>query len=107
MNAKRVRGEELVPRGSAVRRLLATRAGGECRDLQHGGLAYNELMTIWIRRCEGFEEEAAADRDFWAALAPDDRVAVVEQMRREWWISNGRRDEGLRRFVRVLREAGR
>jgi hypothetical protein len=64
-------------------------------------------MAIWVRRCEGFEEEAAADAEFWARMSPDDRVALVEQMRMEWWIANGREDEGLRGVARVIHRARR
>jgi hypothetical protein len=59
-------------------------------------------VDIWLRRCSSFEEEVEADRDFWACFSPDERVGVLEQMRREWLEKNGRVDEGLRRVARVL-----
>jgi hypothetical protein len=59
-------------------------------------------VDIWLRRCSSFEEEADADIDFWSRFSPDERVGVLEQMRREWLESNGRVDEGLRRVARRL-----
>ena len=56
----------------------------------------------WVRRCDGFAEEAEADRAFWASLSPAQRVAAVEDLRRQWLKMRGTRDEGLRRVVRVL-----
>jgi hypothetical protein len=66
---------------------------------------YNPHMTVWLRRCTSFAEEAEADREFWARFSPDERVAIVEQMRREWMEKNGRLDEGLRRTARLLEAA--
>jgi hypothetical protein len=65
------------------------------------------MRDVWIRRCDGFAEEAEADAQFWAAMTPDERVAVVEQMRSEWWSINGRCDEGLRRVVHIARDSRR
>ena len=62
-------------------------------------------MTVWLRRCRSFAEEAEADREFWTRFSPDERVAMVEQMRREWMEKNGQRDEGLRRTARLLETA--
>jgi hypothetical protein len=58
-------------------------------------------MTICIRRCASFDEERRADAEFWRQFSPDERVALLEEMRQEWLVKNGRRDEGLRRTVRV------
>jgi hypothetical protein len=58
-------------------------------------------MTVWIRKCSSFAEEREADRAFWAAMSPDARVALVEQLRREWLQMTGHADERLRRTVRV------
>jgi ABC-type nitrate/sulfonate/bicarbonate transport system substrate-binding protein len=60
------------------------------------------VMPVWIRKCASFDEEARADREFWAAMTPDARVAVVEQLRREWAATSGHPEERLRRTVRVL-----
>jgi hypothetical protein len=30
----------------------------------------------WARVCRSFEEEAAADREYWAEFTPDERVAL-------------------------------
>jgi hypothetical protein len=59
-------------------------------------------METWLRRCGSFAEEADADAEFWRRFAPDQRVSILEQMRREWLENDGRVDEGLRRTARVL-----
>jgi ABC-type nitrate/sulfonate/bicarbonate transport system substrate-binding protein len=59
-------------------------------------------MTVWIRKCASFDEDARADREFWAAMTPDARVALVEQLRREWAAISGHPAERLRRTVQVL-----
>ncbi len=84
----------------------ASRINGTCGQpsVREG---YNATMEGWVRRCSSFAEEADADREFWAGMTANERVAVVEQMRNEWWDRNGGRDEGLRRVVRVLRKAQR
>jgi len=64
-------------------------------------------MAIWIRRCSSFAEEARADREFWASMAPEDRVAAVESIRLDWLKQQGRPYEGLRRTVRVLEPSRR
>jgi hypothetical protein len=58
-------------------------------------------MEIWLRRPTTFEDEGEADADFWAAVSPDERVAILERMRQEWIEEHGG-DEGLRRTVRRL-----
>ncbi len=59
-------------------------------------------MTIWIRKCVSFAEDRQADREFWAAMTPDQRVAVVEQLRKDWALISGHPEERLRRTARVL-----
>lgn len=59
-------------------------------------------MTVWVRKCSSFSEERAADREFWSAIPPDDRVSLVEQIRQEWARISGRPIERLRRVVAVL-----
>ena len=59
-------------------------------------------MATWLRRCSDFDEEAAADRAFWASLTAEQRVAAMDDLRRQWLTMQGARDEGLRRVVRVL-----
>jgi len=56
----------------------------------------------WIRKCTSFEEERQADFEFWARFTPDERVAIVESLRQQWFTITGQRDEGFRRTVRVL-----
>jgi hypothetical protein len=59
-------------------------------------------VETWVRTCASFEEEREADRQFWARLTPDERVAAVESLRQQWLKMTGQRDERLRRTVRVL-----
>jgi hypothetical protein len=63
-------------------------------------------VEIWVRKCSSFEEEAAADREFWARMSPGERVAAVDQMRRWWLLTQGLPDEGLRRTARVVPQSG-
>ena len=60
------------------------------------------MAEIWIRKCNSFEQEAEADREFWARMTPDERVAVVEDLRLEWAEQQGEDEPRLRRAVRVL-----
>ena len=57
---------------------------------------------LWVRKCSSFEEENRADLEFWQRMTPDERVATVEAMRRDWWEQHGNGEQGLRRVVRVL-----
>jgi hypothetical protein len=41
-------------------------------------------VTVWLRRCASFEEEAEADREYWSGFAPDERVALIADLRQEW-----------------------
>jgi len=61
-------------------------------------------MEVWIRKCESFEDERRADREFWDRMSPDERVGIVEQLRREWWERNSG-EQRLRRVARVLEPA--
>ena len=63
---------------------------------------YNRDVQPWVRKCASFEEEREADREFWARMDPDERVRVADSLRADWLTAHGRRDEGLRRTVRVL-----
>jgi hypothetical protein len=58
--------------------------------------------VTWVRKCTSFEEEALADRAFWAQLSPDERVEALEDLRRESWKVTGEPFERLRRVARVL-----
>ena len=64
-------------------------------------------MAVWVRKCASFEEDRQADREFWAALTPDARVALVEQIRHDWTKISGQPVERLRRTVRVLQREAR
>ncbi|MGB3562736.1 MAG: hypothetical protein WBC09_06720 [Thermoanaerobaculia bacterium] len=60
-----------------------------------------------MRKLTSFEEERTADREFWAQMSPDERVAAVEELRLEWNKIQGKSNEGLRRTARVLELAKR
>ncbi len=64
-------------------------------------------MEIWVRKCASFEEEGRADREYWRAMSPDQRVDVVEQLREEWWRRHGDGEPRLRRSVRMLEQQRR
>ena len=64
-------------------------------------------MPVWIRKCSSFEEERAADREFWLSIPPDDRVALVEQLRQQWADQSGHAIERLRRTAKVLERSER
>jgi hypothetical protein len=67
-----------------------------------GDIMAPQMRNIQVRRFSSFEEEQKADTEYWAAIPPDDRVAMVEQLRRDWAIFSGQTEERLRRVVRVL-----
>jgi len=62
----------------------------------------SQMRSIQVRRFSSFEEERKADKEYWAAIPPDDRVAMVEQLRRDWATFSGQAEERLRRVVRVF-----
>jgi hypothetical protein len=64
-------------------------------------------MTIWLKRLTSFDEDRAADREFWARMSPDERVALVEQIRQDWARISGHPIERLRRTARVLERESR
>lgn len=41
-------------------------------------------MTLWLRRCATFEDEAEADREYWQQYSPDERVAQMNDLRMDW-----------------------
>jgi hypothetical protein len=52
-------------------------------------------MAVWFRRCDSFEEEAAADREYWQQFTPIERVALIEDLKREVPMESlGTRDHG-------------
>jgi hypothetical protein len=64
-------------------------------------------MKRWVKKLTSFEEERTADREFWAQMSPDERVAAVEELRLEWIKIQGKSNEGLRKTARVLELAKR
>jgi hypothetical protein len=65
------------------------------------------MPAVWVRRCFTFAEEKAADREFWATMTADERVAAIDDLRADWLKLRGLPDERLRRAVRVLESARR
>jgi hypothetical protein len=59
-------------------------------------------QEVWLRKGGSFEEEEEADREFWQQMTGRERVAVLEDMRREAWKITGEPLERLRRVVRVI-----
>src|SRR5687768_10818784 len=51
--------------------------------------AYNSGVSIWLRRCATFEEEAQADRDYWQQYSPGERLAQMDDLRNDWARMNG------------------
>lgn len=41
-------------------------------------------MKVWLRVCKSWEEEAAADREYWDQFTGDERVAMIKDLHREW-----------------------
>ena len=41
-----------------------------------------QMRNVVVRRFASFEEEQKADKEYWAAIPPDARVAMVEELRR-------------------------
>jgi hypothetical protein len=60
------------------------------------------MQDVWFRKCDSFEEEEEADREFWEQMTGRERVEALEELRREAWKITGERFEGLRRVARVL-----
>jgi hypothetical protein len=71
--------------------------------------SYNcqHAMSIWVRKLKSFEDERAADREFWLTLSPDERVALVERIRQDWARTLGHPIERLRRTARRIQRARR
>jgi hypothetical protein len=65
-----------------------------------GAERYHSLVTVWIKRLSSFEEEAEADAAFYRAMSPEERVAILEQLRAEWNAAHDESDQRLRRVVR-------
>jgi hypothetical protein len=69
--------------------------------------AYNRSVKAWVRKCSDFDEERAADREFWAQMTPSERVSALEELRAQWKSTSADGHEGLRRTVRVLQRPAR
>lgn len=56
-----------------------------------------------VRVFRNHEEADRADLEQYRSMSPEERLAVVEMLRRQWYKISGGTDEGLRRVVRVIR----
>jgi len=41
------------------------------------------VKQIWFRKCASWEEEAEADREYWAQFTANEKVALIEDLKRE------------------------
>jgi len=60
-------------------------------------------MSVWLRRCASFAEEAEADREYWSRFTPDERVALIADLRQEWSRMNGIDETPSRDFTDFLK----
>jgi hypothetical protein len=45
--------------------------------------SYNRSVRVWVRKCASFEEEAEADREYYARYTPDERLAMIDELRND------------------------
>lgn len=57
----------------------------------------------WARVHDSFEDAEQAEREYYASLTPDERIAAVEEMRQRWMKMKGLPDLGVQKVVRVFR----
>jgi hypothetical protein len=66
------------------------------------------MDRLRVRKFSSFAEEAVADRESYRQMTADERVAIVDELRRQWADRfEGERHEGLRRTVRVSERQSR
>ena len=61
----------------------------------------------WFRRCSSPLEEKASDSEFWSRMSPDERVALVEELRLDYLKITGGHYERLRRVAQVIQRPRR
>ena len=59
-------------------------------------------MKVWLRVCKSWEEEAAADREYWDQFTGDDRVAMIKDLHGEWERVNGMVQTDNRDFAELF-----
>jgi predicted nucleotidyltransferase len=59
-------------------------------------------MKVWLRVCKSWEEEAAADREYYQSFTPDERVAMIDDLHRQWEKINGMVETENRDFRHLL-----
>lgn len=42
------------------------------------------MKELWFRKCASWEEEAEADREYWAQFTPNEKVALIEDLKNRW-----------------------
>jgi hypothetical protein len=61
------------------------------------------MTAVWLRRCASFAEEAEADREYWSRFSPDERVALIADLRQEWSRMNSIDETPSRDFTDFLK----
>lgn len=64
-------------------------------------------MKIWARVCKSFDEEALADREYWEQFTPDERVALIKDLHREWERIKGMVESNNRDFADLFEALNR
>lgn len=66
------------------------------------------MNRIWVRRATSFEEAAAFDREYYAAMTPEERLDTMQRLREAYFKLNKEyaADDGaarLRRHVEIIK----
>ncbi len=66
------------------------------------------MEQIWIRRAKDFEEAAAFDREYYAAMTPEERLDTMQRLREAYFKFNKDTTDhagtaGLQRHVKILK----
>ena len=49
------------------------------------------MRKLWVRKLSSWEEEAEADREYWAQYSGDEKVALIESLKDTWDSMRGRK----------------
>ncbi len=68
----------------------------------------HEMKQVWVRRAISFEEAAAFDRAYYAAMTPEERLDTMQRLREAYFKLNKEyvANDGaarLRRHVKVIK----
>lgn len=50
-----------------------------------------------------WKEAEEADVEYYRSMTPEERIAIVEMLRQQWYKIHGETEQGLRRVVRIVR----